>query len=96
MLPRLPTPPVFDEALFRQIIRETVREAVREELATLQLPSQPEEDGYLTMDEVCERLSISKTTLWQRRREGAIKGHHVGRRVLFKTSDVSALVEGST
>jgi excisionase family DNA binding protein len=86
---------MFDFDLFRQMLTETVREVVREEFAALQSPAPAEEDGLLTIEEVCERLSISKTTLWTLRRNGEIAGHNVGRRVLFKASDVNALVEGS-
>jgi excisionase family DNA binding protein len=87
---------MFDLDAFQQMLRETVRDVVREELAALQPPAPTEGDGLLTIEEVCERLSISKTTLWTLRRNGEIAGHTVGRRVLFKASDVNALVEGSS
>lgn len=87
---------MFDLDAFRQIVSETVREAVREELAALQPPTPEVEDGYLTIDEACGILRVSKTTLWSLRRRGELEGHSVGRRVLFKAADVHALVEGST
>ena len=48
---------------------------------------------YLTIAQVCRRLHISKVTLWGLRRKGEIRAFHVGRRVLFKSDDVVALVE---
>ena len=48
---------------------------------------------YLGIRQVTRRLHISKTTLWQLRRDGKIPAFHVGRRVLFRADDVTALVE---
>lgn len=48
---------------------------------------------YLTIEQVTRLLHISKTTLWSMRRKGKIRAFHVGRRVLFKSDDVTALVE---
>ena len=76
---------------------ETVRTILREELAALTGDQTPDEPGgaqYLTTDDVVRRLRIGKTTLWQLRRDGAIRGFNVGRRVLFRPEDVEALVEG--
>lgn len=78
-------------------ILNAVREAVREELAAHAGDRTPDEPGgaqYLTTDDVTRRLRIGKTTLWALRRDGAIRGFHVGRRVLFRPEDVEALVEG--
>lgn len=74
------------------------REIVREELAHAgDRPQLKAEDPkYLTVEDVTRRLQIGKTTLWALRRNGAIKGYTVGRRVLFRPEDVVALVEGVT
>ena len=79
-------------------ILNAVREAVREELAAyagdpLHVASSGKQ--YLTVEDVTRRLRIGKTTLWALRRDGAIKGYTVGRRVLFRPEDVTALVEGT-
>lgn len=73
--------------------------ALREELAAHAANSPhvtAEGTQYLTVDDVTRKLQIGKTTLWALRRNGAIKGYTVGRRVLFKPEDVTALVEGVT
>lgn len=76
-------------------IETVVRRAVREELANFHSSPPRSEGGYVTIAQTCEMLSISKTTLWQLRREGKLAGHQVGRRVLFRLADVTALVEGT-
>lgn len=43
---------------------------------------------YLTRDEVCKRLKISKGTLNNRSRSGELPSHKVGRRVLYKNCEV--------
>lgn len=50
---------------------------------------------YLTIEQVTQRLHISKTTLWAMRRDGKLRAFHVGRRVLFRADDITALVEGA-
>ena len=77
-------------------ILTAVREAVREELAVhaTGLPhANTRGTQYLTVEDVTRQLQIGKTTLWQLRRDGKIRGYTVGRRVLFKPEDVDALVE---
>jgi len=73
---------------------ETIRTIVREELIAHAGDRPPEPiNGYLTVEDVTQRLRIGKTTLWQLRRNGKIRGYTVGRRVLFRPEDVDALVE---
>ena len=76
------------------VTAETVRTIVREELNAHAGDRPPEpNNSYLTVEDVTQRLRIGKTTLWKLRRDGAIKGYTVGRRVLFRPEDVTALVE---
>ena len=65
-------------------------------IQTMTHPPKPEAEAtppYLSIAQVTERLHISKTTLWELRRKGKLRAFHVGRRVLFKSDDVTALVE---
>lgn len=85
-----------DKNNFTEIVN-AVREAVREELAAHESDRPHVAPGgtqYLTVEDVTQRLQIGTTTLWQLRRDGKIKGFHVGRRVLFRPEDVDALVQG--
>lgn len=45
-------------------------------------------DKILTRDEVCELLSINKSTLWKRTKSGKLKSYGQGRRVYYKRSEV--------
>lgn len=49
---------------------------------------------YLTREEVCKRLKISKGTLNNRSRSGEIPSHKVGRRVLYRNCEVQEYING--
>lgn len=50
---------------------------------------------YMTQQEVCELLDISRTTLWRYRKENKIKIHHIGgKAVVSKTEIQSAINAG--
>ncbi len=71
------------------MVAHEVQNALRPFLAALQTPPK---DQYLTRSQVCERLAITPTTLWSRTREGKILSQKIGRRILYKESDVTAAV----
>ncbi len=45
-------------------------------------------------DEVCQLLHVSKPTLWEKTRKGAISSIKVGRRVLYAEKEVKRVLEG--
>ena len=47
-----------------------------------------QEDTLLTRDEVCDLLSINKSTLWKRTKAGKLQSYGSGRRVYYKRSEV--------
>ena len=49
-------------------------------------------DEYLTREEVCKKLKVSNTTLFNWNNEGVLKNYKVGRRVYYKKEDVKALI----
>lgn len=71
-------------------LAEIVKNAVSSELERFSdLFKKSDSDlEYLTRDEVCKRLKISKGTLNNRSRSGEIPSHKVGRRVLYKNCEV--------
>lgn len=79
--------PVVEEWL-RGVVSDEVRKAVEKERAK----AKPER--YLSRNEVCELLNISKPTLWAKAKQGEIKAVHVGRRVMFAESEVKRFMEG--
>ncbi len=50
-------------------------------------------EGFLDRREVARLLKISLPTLWDLMKKGAIPYSKIGRRVLFKPSDVEKFVE---
>ncbi len=70
---------------------ESVREVVKQEIANLQLErSIPR---YLTRQEVADLLKITLPTLFEYTRTGKIKGHYIGRRVLYSEEEVTRAVK---
>lgn len=71
-------------------LAEIVKNAVSSELERFSdLFKKSDSDlEYLTRDEVCKRLKISKGTLNNRSRSGELPSHKVGRRVLYKNCEV--------
>ena len=69
------------------LIALEVQNALIPFLAKLQTPPK---DSLLTRAEVCERLAITPTTLWSRTKEGQIQSQRIGRRILYRASDVEA------
>ena len=70
------------ENWLRGVIRDEVRRTIEEE----RQKARPER--YLSRDEVCKLVGISKVTLWKKADEGKIKATKVGRRVVFSESEV--------
>ena len=72
-----------------------------QELAEALLPllhSQPAtnsgpEKELITRDEVCEMLSINKTSLWKHTKSGKLKSYGIGNRVLYKRNEVILAVK---
>jgi len=77
----------------RDLIRSDVKKAVSEALLNSKITKdQLAEDitgtDYLTIDQAIELLHVSKPTLHRYRKENAVGVSQVGRRVLFKKSDL--------
>ena len=76
------------ENWLRQVIRDEVRRTIEEE----RQKARPER--YLSRDEVCQLIGISKPTLWKKTKDGEIKATTVGRRVTYAESEVKRFMEG--
>lgn len=76
------------ESWLRQVIRDEVRRTLQEE----RQKARPER--YLSRDEVCKMIGISKVTLWKKTDDGLIKATKVGRRVTYAESEVKRFMEG--
>ena len=52
------------------------------------------EETMMPADEVCKVLGISANSLWRWGRTGYLRGSKVGRKVIYRKSDVDALLKG--
>lgn len=75
----------------RPIVFEAVAEAMREH--TPAPVAAPEDDTLLSVRGACERLNVSRTTLYEWRRQGRLPELVVGGRIRFRRADVDALIE---
>lgn len=62
-------------------LKEVIREVISEE--TQRIHSKEAEPTYYTREEVANKLNIALSTLHEYTREGKIKAHKIGRRVLY-------------
>lgn len=54
---------------------------------------EPQQEAYLSNDEVAAKLGVSLNTLWRWGRDGYLKPFKVGKRVFYRSSDVEALLQ---
>ncbi len=62
------------------------------EAKTLAQPQQPER--YLSTDQVCQMLNVSVGTLWRWNKSGYLSSVKVGRRPMYRQSDIDRLRSG--
>jgi excisionase family DNA binding protein len=72
---------------FQSMMTDIVNNAVRNTVPDRPLPTTPDED-YLTRDETAKMLRISLQGLTKYMSEGRVPFHKLGRRTLFKRSEV--------
>jgi len=65
-----------------------IRNCVKSELQSQAPAPPPQTEEYLTVNEVCKILSISKVTCAKWRKEGRIPFYRIATRVRFKKSEV--------
>lgn len=54
---------------------------------------EPQQEAYLSNDEVAAKLRVCKNTLWRWNRDGYLKPFKVGKKLFYKSSDVEALMQ---
>lgn len=78
------------------IVENWLRGVIRDEVCRIfeeaQQKARPER--FLSRDEVCQLVGISKPTLWKKTKDGEIKATKVGRRVTYAESEVKRFMEG--
>ncbi len=67
--------------------------ALRIEVMKLQMPKAPiVEPENMTINKVCEYLSINKTTLWKWTKAGKIASYKIGSKKFYKRTEVENLL----
>lgn len=72
-------------------LRQVVSDEVRRTIADERKKEKPE--CYLSRDEVCKLIGISKPTLWKKTKAGEIKPTMVGRRVTYAESEIKRFMQ---
>lgn len=67
-------------------IKEAVNEALNETEAPQ--PTEQSQDDFITINEACELLSISRATLWRYEKLEKVKVYGIGGRRLLKKSEL--------
>jgi excisionase family DNA binding protein len=81
----------IDKAEFSEILHQAIREELQQILK--ELNSKETDDTVLNRKETCKLLSISHGTLQKYQNDGRIPYYRIGRRILFKKSDVLRAIE---
>src|SRR2546423_15281516 len=76
-----------DELLSK--IEDVVNKKLKEQISILKPPKDYE---YWNVDKVSEFLQISKVTLHKWKKLGYLKAYRIGRRILFKSDEVEAIL----
>lgn len=73
-------------------LREFALELIEEVSNRKRKEAEKEADTYLTANEVADKFSVSKPTLWRWDKIGYLKPVRVGRKPYYRRSDVEALL----
>lgn len=87
---------VVDLNDLRQLFAEVTKESKhRQEVTQRVCEPIPEAtmERILNRRDVCELLGVNPTTLWRWEKIGKLKVHHVGRKVLYKVSELKSFIE---
>ena len=90
---------IYDWADFKEELRNIIRETIKEELCGYQFkPKGKKGDNvYLTIKELSEYLSISRSSIYRYIRNDVFTCYKMGKRALFNMKEVEeALIKAST
>lgn len=79
---------LIGESDLRVIIEDCVRKVMSE-----QKKDAPEIDEWLTSEQVCNMLHISKSTVVNWRSSGKLKSHKIGNRILFNHTEILSKIK---
>ena len=76
---------------FKVELTQIIREVIVEEIKTFNHQKTDDannDNNLLNLEQACEFLNCSKTTLYHYRRKGIIEYHQVGRKLFFKKNNL--------
>lgn len=73
-----------------KFIQKSVETAISN---SLKLPKPPQQDKYLTINQISELLNISLPTIWSYRKKGLLPFRRIGKRVLFSRAEVEVALK---
>ena len=78
------------QGLTLEQLQTFIKEAVNEAIGNLETPQPTEQpqDDFITINEACGRLSVSRATLWRYEKQGKVKVYGIGGRRLLKKSEL--------
>ena len=71
-----------------------LREFLASVVAEAEAAKPSEEEKYLSADEVAKELQVTKPTLWRWDKIGYLQPIKIGRRIMYRLSDINNLREG--
>lgn len=75
-------------------LKQIISETIREELTKVQPePATPNQTGFATRKEACQRLKIGLNTLHTYTIDGTLKGYKIGGRILYKWEEIDQSVK---
>ena len=83
---------IFLNGITLQQLAEAITPLLHQKTDELDIVSNSEKE-LLTRIEVCELLSINKTSLWKHTKSGRLKSYGLGNRVYYKRSEVIGAVK---
>ena len=80
---------------FKEELAQIIREVIAEEMKDMKGDKGDEEKSnkLLNLQEACEFLNCSKTTLYHYRRKGLVEYHQVGRKIFFRKSSLLSRIK---
>lgn len=78
----------MNQILLNGITLQQLAEALIPVLKSQQLEQSQLKNDLLTPEEVCELLSIKRTSLWKHTKSGKLKSYGLGNRVYYKRDEV--------
>lgn len=72
---------------------DEIQKQLSELAAAQQQPTPPREEKYLTIEQACNLLSVTRPTLWAWNKNGVLESIRIGNLRRYRLSDIEALAD---